>query len=119
MIYPFKNLWRATVCSWQGLKAAYRLQWAFPLEVLGFIIAIPTSIYLGNTPVEKVLLISSVLLVLVVELLNSSAETIVDRISLEQHELSGRAKDLASAAVFLATINALIVWGIIILPKFF
>jgi diacylglycerol kinase (ATP) len=119
MFYPFKHLWRATVYSWQGLKAAYRYQWVFPLEVFTLIIAIPLGIYLGKTPVERILLIAAVLLVLIVELLNSAIETVVDRVSQEQHELSGRAKDLASAAVFVTVLNAVMIWGFIVLPKLF
>ena len=119
MLNLFKQLWRATIYSWQGLKAAYRYQWVFPIEVLAFIIAVPLAIYFGGTSIEKILLICSVLLVLVVELLNSAIETVVDRISQERHELSGRAKDLASAAVFLSVINALIIWMIILLQKIF
>lgn len=117
MFYLFKHLWRATVYSWQGLTAAYRYQWVFPLEALTLLVAVPLSIYLGKTVIEKILLIASVLLVLIVELLNSAIETVVDRISQERHELSGRAKDLASAAVFLTVINAAMVWGFILLPK--
>jgi len=119
MFYPIKHLWRATVYSWQGLIAAWRYQWVFPLEVFSFIVAVPLGIYLGKTSVERVLLICSVLLVLIVELLNSAIETVVDRISQERHELSGRAKDLGSAAVFLTVINALIIWSFILLPKIF
>jgi diacylglycerol kinase (ATP) len=119
MPYPLKHLWRATVYSWQGLKAAYCYQWVFPVEVFTFIIAAPLGIFLGNTPVEKILLIGSVWLVLIVELLNSAIETAIDRIGPERHELSGRAKDLASAAVFLTVINAFIIWLIILMPKIF
>lgn len=113
-----KRLWNATVYSWQGLKAAWRYQWVFPLEVTAFFLAVPLSVYLGKTPAERILLISSVLLVLIVELLNSALETAIDRISPEKHELSGRAKDLASAAVFLSVLNAVITWIIIMLAKF-
>jgi diacylglycerol kinase (ATP) len=115
MFYPIKHLWRATLYSWQGLKAAYRYQWVFPLEIIIFIVAVPLSIYFGKTRVEQILLLGSVLLVLIVELVNSAIETVVDRISLERHALSGRAKDLGSAAVFLTVMNAIMVWGFIIL----
>jgi len=114
-----KKLWQATLYSWQGLKAVYRHQWAFRFELLAFIIAIPLSFYIGTTATQYVLLISSVFLTLIAELFNSAIETIVDRISREQHELSGRAKDIGSAAVLLTAINAGIIWVIIICARLF
>lgn len=114
-----KKLWQATLYSWQGLKAVYKHQWAFRFELLAFIVAIPLSFCVGTTAVQRALLISSVFLTLVAELFNSAIETIVDRIGREQHELSGRAKDIGSAAVLLTAINAGIIWIIIICAQIF
>ena len=102
--------------SLAGLKAAWQNEAAFRLEVLGAVILIPAAFWAGETVVEWLLLIGSCFLVLITELLNSALETVVDRIGLEHHELSGRAKDIGSAAVFLSIVNLLIVWGIICYP---
>ncbi|MDT0604236.1 diacylglycerol kinase [Thalassotalea castellviae] len=94
-----------------GLKAAYQYEIAFRQEVFLLIILLPSAFYLANDFIEFCLLISSVLGILIAELLNSGIEAAVDRISLEHHELSGRAKDLGSAAVFVAIIYFVLVWG--------
>ena len=96
--------------SWLGFKAAYKNEAAFRQELWLAIILIPTGIYLGETLIDKAILICSVLFVLVVELLNSAIESVVDRIGDEHHELSGRAKDMGSSAVFLAITITLIIW---------
>ncbi|MCK5809987.1 MAG: diacylglycerol kinase [Cocleimonas sp.] len=101
--------------SMQGLKAAYRLEEAFRQEVWLFIITLPLALWLGDTGVEKALLIGSVLFLLIVEILNSAIEATIDRFGGELHELSGRAKDMASAAVFLAMINASVIWLLVLL----
>ena len=98
-----------------GLAAAWRHEVAFRLEVLAVAVLAPVGFWLGQTSVEKALLIGSLLVVLVVELLNSALEAALDRISLEDHPLIGRAKDLGSAAVFLALVNAAAVWLLILL----
>ena len=85
---------KATGYSWQGLRAAYRYEAAFRQEIFLAIILVPLGIWLGQTGLEKAILVSSVILVLIVELLNSGLEVIVDRIGDEQHKLSGRAKEL-------------------------
>lgn len=105
---------RAFKNSWNGLKNAWRFQWAFRVECILFLFAIPCAFYLGKNVVEYVLLISSVLFLLIIELINSAIETTVNRIGFEYHELSGLAKDLASAAIFVVGINVLITWGIIL-----
>lgn len=105
---------KATGYSWQGLRAAYRYEAAFRQEIFLAIILVPLGIWLGQTGLEKAILVSSVILVLIVELLNSGLEVIVDRIGDEQHKLSGRAKDIGSAAVFVSLLNVLIVWGFVI-----
>lgn len=96
--------------SWQGLVAAYRNEEAFRQEVWALLIAVPLALWLGDNGLEKALLIGSILLLLIVELLNSAIEAVVDRIGVERHELAGRAKDMGSAAVTIAIINALILW---------
>lgn len=109
-----KRIINAAGYSWAGLRAAFRHEDAFRQEVLLAVVLIPLALYLGDTAVERVLLIGSVLLVLIVELLNSAVEAAVDRISLEHHHLIKRAKDMGSAAVLIALINAAAVWGLVL-----
>ena len=99
--------------SFAGLEAALS-EGAFRLELLGAAIAVPLGLYLGRSGVERALLAGSVLLILVVELLNSAIEAIVDRISTERHPLSKRAKDIGSAAVMISLINAGSIWGLVL-----
>ena len=108
------HAWHATGIAWQGLRAAWRHEDAFRQEVLVAGIAIPVALYLPANPLGKVLMIASILLVLIVELLNSALESAVDHTSLEHHPLAKRAKDVASAAVFLSIVNALVVWGLVL-----
>lgn len=96
--------------SLNGLKAAFRHEFTFRLELLLTIVIVPLACWLGDDAFERALLIASWLLVLVVEMLNSAIETVIDRISLEHHELSGRAKDYGSAAVLLACLVAATLW---------
>ncbi|MFV2056376.1 MAG: diacylglycerol kinase [Thiohalomonadales bacterium] len=96
--------------SMLGLKAALRHEAAFRQECLLFFILTPMAFFVGDTPIEVILLISSLLMILIVELLNSGLEAVVDRIGSEQHELSGRAKDIGSAAVFVSLLLAGFVW---------
>lgn len=100
--------------SLEGIKAAYENEDAFRQEVLMAIVLIPLAIYLGANGMERAFMIASVLLVIIVELLNSSIEATVDRISLENHNLAKRAKDIGSAAVLLSLINLAVVWGLVI-----
>lgn len=111
----FKKLWQATLYSLAGLKAAYKSQWAFRAEVLILIVAVPLAFFVGVTALQRILLIGSILLVMIVELLNSAIEAVVDRISTDRHELSGRAKDMGSAAVFVTVVNAAVVWSFILI----
>ena len=106
----FKKLWQATKYSMQGLTSAIEHEFAFRLEIFIAAIAVPMALYFSKTGLERALLLGSLLLVFIVELLNSAVEAVVDRISLEHHSLSGRAKDLGSAAVFVACLNVLVVW---------
>lgn len=108
------HAWRATGIALQGLRAAFQHEEAFRQEALIAIIAIPVALFLPASPLGRILMIASILLVLIVELLNSALETAVDHTSLEQHPLAKRAKDIASAAVFLSIANALVVWGLVL-----
>ena len=110
----FKRLINAFGFSMQGFKAAYKHEEAFRQEVFVLALAIPLGIWLGEGAVEIILLIGSVLLLLVVELLNSAIEATVDRFGGEHHELSGRAKDMGSAAVLVMSVTAAMVWLLIL-----
>lgn len=104
------RLIKATLYSWQGLKAAYQNEQAFKQETWLLLVLTPSAIWLGDNALEVALLIGSILLVMIVELLNSAIEAVVDRISDERHPLSGRAKDMGSAAVMVALVCAGLVW---------
>lgn len=108
------HAWRAASIAFQGLRAAWQHEDAFRQEVLIAAIAIPVALLLPANLLGKALMIASILLVLIVELLNSALETAVDHTSLEQHPLAKRAKDIASAAVFVSIVNALVVWGVVL-----
>ena len=110
-----KKLWSASIYSVEGFKACYQSEYAFRLEVWLALVLTPLGYWLGESPVEKVLLITPIFLVLIVEMLNSAIEAVVDRIGLEQHELSGFAKDVASAAVSISLIIFIFTWIIILL----
>ena len=105
---------KAAKWSMQGLAAAWRHESSFRLEVYLFVLLAPLACWLGQTPVERVLLIGSMLLVLSIELLNSAIEAVIERYGAEFHELAGRAKDMGSAAVFVLMINVVLTWGIIL-----
>jgi diacylglycerol kinase (ATP) len=105
--------------SMQGLRACYQMEEAFRQELLLALVMVPLGLWLGETAVERVLLAGSLFLVLIVELLNSAIEANVDRVGLERHELSGRAKDIASAAVFMSLSLAALTWGLLLLPRWF
>ena len=111
----FKRLVNACFFSIAGFKATWQHEEAFRQEVMLFLVSTPLAIWLGETAIEKVLLIGCVVLVLLVELLNSAVEAVVDRVGFEHHELSGRAKDIGSAAVMLSLIWAAITWALILL----
>ena len=109
-----RRLLNAIGYSIDGLKAAHQNEDAFRQEVLLAIVLIPLAIYLGHNGMERAVMIASVLLVIIVELLNSSIEATVDRISLENHLLAKRAKDIGSAAVLFSLINLAVVWGLLL-----
>ncbi|WP_116473502.1 diacylglycerol kinase [Zobellella maritima] len=100
--------------SWQGIKSAFQHEAAFRQECLLVLLLLPVALFWDVTAVEKVILIGSLLLVLIVELLNSAVEAVVDRIGHEHHELAGRAKDMGSAAVLLSMLLLVLAWGIIL-----
>jgi len=107
----------ATKWSLQGLRAAWLHESSFRLEVYLLVVAAPFALWLGRTGVERVLLLGSCLLVLAMELLNSAVEAVIERYGAEHHELAGRAKDMGSAAVFVTMMNVLLVWGLILVPR--
>lgn len=118
---PFKGktglyrVWNALFYSLAGLRAAYSCEAAFRQEVMLAVLLTGVSFFLPVTALGRALMIASVLLVLMVELINSAIEAIVDRISLDRHPLSGRAKDIGSAAVFVALVNVVVVWAGVLL----
>ena len=114
-----KRIYNAFFFSMAGLTAAWKNEEAFRQEVLLAVILLPIAFLLGENVTQISILILSVLLVLITELLNTCVEVTIDRISDKKHELSKRAKDIASAAVFLSLSAATIVWGLFIYEKFF
>lgn len=113
---PFRA-WQAFLWSMKGLRATWDVESSFRLEVYLFLVLAPLGFWLGADGVERAILIGSLVLVLVVEVLNSAVEAVVDRWGAEHNELAGRAKDMGSAAVFLSDMNVLICWGLILLPR--
>lgn len=111
-----RQIYRALKWSWQGLRAAWRHEASFRLEVGLAIVVVPLGLWLGQSGVEKLLLAGTPLLVLSAELLNSAIEAVIDRVSPEFNELAGRAKDMGSAAVFLMMLLVLMTWILLLLP---
>jgi len=95
----------------KGLRAAFKYESAFRQETALLIILLPLAILLGQSIVDYSILIGSLLLVMMVELLNSALEAVVDRVGEEHHKLAGRAKDMGSAAVFIALLNVIVIWS--------
>lgn len=112
------RLWHATGYSLAGLRAAWQEK-AFRLEALLAIVLLPAGLWLGSHWLERTALCASLLLVLIVELLNSAIEAAIDRIGLELHPLSKKAKDLGSAAVLLSLLLCLLTWGCALYEKVF
>ncbi|MDX8386850.1 MAG: diacylglycerol kinase [Gallionella sp.] len=108
------HAWRATGIAMQGLRAAWQHEDAFRQEVIVAVIAMPSVFFLPVDMLGKVMMVSSILLLLIVELLNSALEAAVDYTSLEHHPLAKRAKDIASAAVFFSIVNVVVVWGMVL-----
>jgi len=114
-----RRIFQAARWSWQGLRAAWLHESSFRLEVYLLVLLTPLAVWLGQTPVERALLIGSMLLVLAMELANSAIEAVIERYGSEIHELAGRAKDMGSAAVFILTMNVLLCWGLVLVPRLF
>ena len=113
---PFRA-WKAFVWSMQGLRATWLVESSFRLEVYLFVVLAPLAVWLGQTGAERAILVGCMIVVLVIEVLNSAVEAVVDRWGKEHNELAGRAKDMGSAAVFVLMLNVLLVWGAILLPR--
>jgi len=109
-----RRIWNALFYSIDGLKAAYRHEDAFRQEVWLALVLIPLALFLPVSGIGKALMMASVLMVLIVELLNSAVEATVDRVSLEHHRLAKRAKDIGSAAVLFSLINVAVVWLLVL-----
>ena len=112
-----KRITNAFGYSMAGFRECFRHEEAFRQEIYVLLVLVPLGAWLGRTGVERALLVGSLLVVPIVELLNSAVEANVDRVGLEKHELSRRAKDIASAAVFLSIVLAALVWLLVLLPR--
>ncbi|PZP56952.1 MAG: diacylglycerol kinase [Micavibrio aeruginosavorus] len=109
-----KRLYNAFFFSMDGIKATMRTEEAFRTEIYLSVIFIPLGLWLGDTAIEKIILAGTILLVFIVELLNTAVERAIDRISFDHHELSKEAKDMGSAAVLFSLILMLMSWGLIL-----
>jgi len=112
-----KRIFNAFFYSIAGLKAAWKNEAAIRQEMVLLTILGPVALWLGDDALSRALLLGSLLLVLIIELINSALEAVVDRIGHEHHELSGRAKDIGSAAVMIALLNVLVIWALFIAEK--
>ncbi len=113
-----RRILRATKFSAQGLAQAWQHEAAFRQELVLVVLLAPVAIWLGQTAIERAVLIGSCLIVLIVELINSAIEAAIDRHGNEHHELSGRAKDMGSAAVLISLLLVALVWGLIAVDRF-
>ena len=104
--------------SMQGLRASWKHESAFRQETMLAIILSPLAFWLARTPAELMILLMTLFIVVITEVLNSAVEAVVDRVSDDHHKLAGRAKDMASAAVFLSLVMTLIVWGVLLFDRF-
>ncbi|MDO9518668.1 MAG: diacylglycerol kinase [Pseudohongiella sp.] len=111
-----RRLIGAPIYAWRGLQACFKTEEAFRLQLLAAAIMVPLAFWLDISTVEKVLLILPIVLVLIVELLNTAVETVVDRIGRELHDLSAKAKDIASSAVLISLLTVVLVWALILTP---
>lgn len=112
-----RQLWNAFRWSMKGLQAGWRHEASFRLEVALAVVLIPLGLWLGQGALEKLALVTPIVLMLSAELLNSAIEAVVDLVSPEFHQLAGRAKDLGSAAVFLLLLLTLLAWALVLLPR--
>lgn len=115
----FKRIYNAFFYSMDGFKAAWKNEEAFRQEFILAVTLVPIAFWLGKSILHISLLLFSIFVVLITELLNSGIEAAIDRISDQQHELSKRAKDIGSAAVFVSLTALIIIWGLAIYDKFF
>lgn len=113
-----RRIWDALHYSLAGLRSAFAHEMAFRQEVILAVVLVATAIVMPTTGTQSTLLITSVLIVLIVELLNSAVEATVDRISVDDHELAKRAKDFGSAAVFVSLVNCLVTWALVLTELF-
>lgn len=113
-----RRIFRATLYSALGLSSAWKNEAAFRQELLLVVVLLPVAVWLGQTGLERAVLIGCLFIVLIVELLNSAIEAAIDRHGHELHELSGRAKDMGSAAVFMSLLLLAVVWGLIAAQRF-
>jgi diacylglycerol kinase (ATP) len=113
-----RRIINATFFSMAGFRAAWRDEAAFRQELLLCVVLVPLAFWLGRTAVERSLLVGSCLIVLIVELLNTGIENVVDRFGEERHRLSGQAKDMGSAAVFVSLMLTLVIWSLIAWERF-
>ena len=113
------RVWRAAGYSAAGFRVALKNEAAFRQELALFVMLAPLGLWLGRDGVERSLLVGSLMLVLLVELLNSAIEAVVNRIGQDRHEMSGQAKDLGSAAVFVALFLVVVVWALVLFDHFF
>ena len=114
-----RRIWNAALYSIAGIRATWKNEAAFRQELVLCVILIPAAFRVGDNAVEYALLVCSCLFVLVVELLNSAVEAVVDRIGIDRHKLSGRAKDMGSAAVFISLWMTVLCWGLVIYENFY
>lgn len=114
-----KQIYKALIWSLKGLRAGWTYEASFRLEVYLAALFAPLGLWLGRGPLEKTLLVGSLILVMAAELLNSAIEAVVDKVSPEFHELAGRAKDMGSAAVFLLMLNVMLCWGLVLASRLF
>ncbi len=115
----FKRIFKAGIYSLQGIKAAFKNEAAFRQEVILAAVMIPLTFVLDVTQTHRMLMIASVLLVMIIELINTAVEAVVDRIGPENHELAGRAKDTGSAAVLFSLVLATYIWIEALLTAYF
>jgi len=111
------RIWAATIYSADGLRACFRSEEAFRLELILSLIFGPLAFILGETAIEIAILLLAIALVLLVELLNSAIEAVVDRVGMDYHELSKKAKDIASGAVFISLMTFLLIWAVILIDR--
>jgi diacylglycerol kinase (ATP) len=117
-LFDLQRVWRAAGYSAAGFRAALKNEAAFRQELALFVVLAPLGFWLGRDGVERSLLVGSLLLVLLVELLNSAIESVVNRVGQDHHELSGQAKDIASAAVFISLLIVVVVWVLVLTDRF-